>query len=243
MEFVPANDASSRHMCAAIFPRRLSLVVPACVFGLLVVLILPAVQQARETARRTQARNSFKQWGLAVHNYVDAFGVLPLGANVDTDGIAYHGWPIRLVPYLASTPLYNHIDLNRPWDSPTNEPLMRGEMYSELSPFVSAPVRSPEGYGLIHFAANPNVMHSNHCITFKEMTGGTSETFLIGEAGGEFLPWGYPFNWRPLGDVINQSPGGFGLPGRAVTFFAMADGSVRALSPDVDQALLRSWGM
>lgn len=229
-------------MLAAVFPRWLSLVVPVCVFGLLVALILPAVQQARETARRTQARNNFKQWGLAVHNYVDTFSVLPLGANVDADGIAYHGWPTRLIPYLAATPLYNDIDMNQPWDSTANEPLMREAMHlGELSPFVSTPVTSPEGYGLIHYAANPNVIHRNHCVTLKEMTAGMSETFLIGEAGADFLPWGYPFNWRPLGDAINQSPGGYGLPGRAITFFTMADGSVRSLSPDVDHQLLQTW--
>ncbi|QDT52698.1 hypothetical protein Pan44_07100 [Caulifigura coniformis] len=213
--------------------------MPVCVFGLLVALILPAVRQARETARRTQARNNFKQWGLAVQNYADVYRVLPLGASVDADGVAHHGWPTRLIPFLAATPLYNMIDMNRPWDSPVNEPFMRESLWCEHSPFITAPLVSPEGYPLIHHAANPNVMHRNHCVTFDDMTAGTSETFLIGEAGGDFLPWGYPFNWRRLGDAINNSPAGYGLPGRAVTYVVMADGSVESLSPEIDPRLLK----
>ncbi len=221
--------------------RWLNVILPIGAIGLLIVLILPAIQQSREAARRSIARNNYKQLGLAIQNYSDVYKVLPLGANVDTDGVGYHGWVTRLVPFLSATPLYNQLDQNQPWDSPRNEPLMRiQEWGGALSPFVTRRTASPEGYALVHHAGNPNVLHRNHCITFADMTAGTTETWMLGEAGGDFLPWGYPFNWRPLENALNHSPPGYGLPGRPMTYFLMADGSVRALSSDADPQVLRA---
>ena len=86
----------------------LLIVVAICL--LLVALIVPALVQAREAARRTQCRNNLKQIGLALHNYHDSFTVIPPGwvtvkAGVDAD--AGYGWQTSLIPYMLSTPLYN----------------------------------------------------------------------------------------------------------------------------------------
>src|SRR5262249_6692879 len=79
-------------------------------------LLLPAIQQAREAARRSQSKNNLKQLGLALHNYHDCFSCFPPGGTFDPAARGHHGWPMLLVPYLEATPLYNQIDFRQPWD-------------------------------------------------------------------------------------------------------------------------------
>jgi prepilin-type N-terminal cleavage/methylation domain-containing protein len=91
------------------------LLVVIAIIGVLVSLLLPAVQSAREAARRMQCSNNLKQFGIAIHNYHDAHKCLPFGKGPSYPGVpVYARWSqhAMLLPYLEQTPLYDSIDFN-----------------------------------------------------------------------------------------------------------------------------------
>lgn len=95
------------------------LLVVIAVIGILVALLLPAVQAAREAARRTQCANNLKQMGLGLHNYHDVFNRLPMGlvgggpgqpsGSPNDDGF---GWACAILPYIEQQPLYDRVRPN-----------------------------------------------------------------------------------------------------------------------------------
>ncbi|WP_145373534.1 DUF1559 family PulG-like putative transporter [Maioricimonas rarisocia] len=95
----------------------IELLVVIAIIAILVALLLPAVQQAREAARRSQCKNNLKQLGLALHNYHDTHGTFPLNytrqwGNPDPlDGMSA-SWLVGILPYVDQAPLYNQVDFN-----------------------------------------------------------------------------------------------------------------------------------
>ncbi|MDZ4685699.1 MAG: DUF1559 domain-containing protein [Planctomycetaceae bacterium] len=106
-------------------PRRgftlIELLVVIAIIAILIALLLPAVQQAREAARRTQCRNNLKQIGLALHNYLSSHSVFPFGKGASYPGApVYARWSQHalILPYLDQAPLYNQLNFNFPPDTP-----------------------------------------------------------------------------------------------------------------------------
>jgi prepilin-type N-terminal cleavage/methylation domain-containing protein/prepilin-type processing-associated H-X9-DG protein len=126
---VPPYQLSRRHQRSAF--TLVELLVAIGVVGVLVALLLPAVQQAREAARRTQCRNHLHQFGLALQNYHDVRGQFPR-LTYPTEGSSNiwdwrgHSPHSMLLPYFESSPLYQQLDFNH-WalDDATNDRLGR----------------------------------------------------------------------------------------------------------------------
>ncbi len=92
----------------------IELLVVIAIIAVLIGLLLPAVQAAREAARRAQCVNNLKQLGLAVHNYHDSNNALPPLALNNTGEAWYWtvSWTSATLPYLEQTPLYNSVNYN-----------------------------------------------------------------------------------------------------------------------------------
>lgn len=103
----------------------IELLVVIAIIAILIALLLPAVQQAREAARRTQCKNHLKQIGLALHNYESTHNTFPPGcvsiptstwSGVSNDGIQETGpgWGFfaHILPFIDQAPLYNSINFN-----------------------------------------------------------------------------------------------------------------------------------
>jgi prepilin-type N-terminal cleavage/methylation domain-containing protein/prepilin-type processing-associated H-X9-DG protein len=108
-------------------PRRaftlVELLVVIAIIGVLVALLLPAIQVARESARATQCRNQLKQMGLALHTYHDSWGQLPPGWAADKpEGVPGWGWSASILHQLEQHNLELSIKTNLPIANAANQP-------------------------------------------------------------------------------------------------------------------------
>ncbi|MDG1897318.1 MAG: DUF1559 domain-containing protein [Fuerstiella sp.] len=123
----------------------IELLVVIAIIAILIALLLPAVQQAREAARRTQCKNNLKQIGLALHNYHDVYKMFPTGSvpvarnpgQTFVNRSAW-GWHAFILPMFDQAPLFNALDVNgRSLYDVTSNATSRGELDS-LFPALNA---------------------------------------------------------------------------------------------------------
>lgn len=209
-------------------------------FVLLIVilpaLLLPAVQQARDAARRSTSKNNMKMIGLALHNYHDTHRLFPPGAIETTDGKPYHSWQTQILPFVDQAPLYNDIDFNVAWDDPNNQIIFEQKIPTYLNPSIEETI-SPDGYGLSHYVGNELVMKKNGNIRIRDITDGTSNTILAVETGQDFKPWGDPTSIAKPTEIMGQGKKSSFRGGNHVL---MGDGSVRFVSENIDPETLKN---
>ncbi len=208
--------------------------------GVLVALLLPAVQAARESARRMQCSNNLKQVAIAMHNYHDTYQSFPPAYTVDADGNKLHSWRTLLLPFIEQAALYNQIDLDKPWDAPENQHLA-----DTLIPIYTCP-SSPDGmlpYTNYMVVVGPGtIFPDEHGIAFRDITDGTSNTILVVEVEGQQVPWMEPtdLSLDQMQMAINSGPTDPGSNHPGGVMVSMADGSVRFLAASIDPQLLRN---
>ena len=206
--------------------------------GILAALLLPAIQAAREAARRAQCTNNLKQIAIGLQNYHDVYGTFPPAYLADANGKPMHSWRVLILPYIEQQSLYARYNFDEPWDGPNNR-LLATQM-----PMAYRCPSDPAGGVTTNYAAitGPGtVFHGASGSSIASITDGTSNTLMIAESTAG-INWMEP---RDL-DVSQMSFGINGGPAEISSHHpggaqaAFADGSVRFLSQAVNGQLLRS---
>ena len=208
----------------------IELLVVIAIIAVLIALLLPAVQQAREAARRTQCKNNLMQIGLALHNYEMAYEFLPLG-TVDPErpvknvATGYHvGWLIRLLPYVDQVNVYDHFKFASGVYSDENSPVRRQQIPCFICP--SSANRPSEAASATNYAGchnhieapidinNTGVFILNRGIRYDDITDGTSNTIFVGEkrVGDDDFGWvsGTRASLRNTSSINSESRNQFG---------------------------------
>jgi type II secretory pathway pseudopilin PulG len=183
--------------------------------GVLIALLLPAVQAAREAARRSQCKNNLKQIGLALHNYETARRAFPPGFvshATETNGHGTGpgwGWGTQILPYLEESslrvdvtqsitdPIYDSLrqtslPVFRCPSDPVTEPtfIVRDESGNELTEVAFANYVGVAGtFEVSEFPDTATgVLFRNHSVKFKDIIDGTSHTIMVSERGSRQSP-------------------------------------------------------
>ena len=174
------------------------IVILVCVVGVLVVcggilaaLLLPAVQAAREAARRAQCTNNVKQISLALHMYHDEYGSFPPAYIADENGLPMHSWRVLILPHMGEQALYNAYDFDEPWDGPNNRAL------ADLMPSIYMCPSSPSDPTQTNYmvvTGKGTLFPGAESVTINELEkgDGSSNTILVVEVAESGVNWMQP---------------------------------------------------
>lgn len=274
------------------------LLVVMAVIGVLVALILPAVQNARESARRVQCRTNLKQFGLALQNYHGDALRFPPGyvSTYDASGTDRGpgwGWGAMILPQLEQANLHGTINFNRPIEAPENSAPRTASLPTTLCP--SDPVRpvwpavtrdsvanptaticqvASSSYVAVFGISEPGidgegVFYRNSSVAIKDISDGTSTTFLVGErshwtceatwvgsvtgarifppSGSPALPFIQHASGMILGHTVEGTPNSPGIECNNFSsrhaggaHFVFADGHVQFISVNTDLSVFQA---
>jgi len=216
-------------------PRRgftlIELLVVIAIIAVLIALLLPAVQQAREAARRTQCKNNLAQIVLALQNYEMAFETLPPGTINPTGPIvnkasqdAYHvSWTVQLLPYIELSTVFNHFDFNTGVYDPRNLAPQQRSLSTYLCPSDATrqlkELRWPSSYAGVHSGVSrpidvdqDGLLYLNSSVGYDDIPDGSAYTLIVGEKiQGMDDVWGWASGTRDTLRNSGTPPNGGGL--------------------------------
>jgi type II secretory pathway pseudopilin PulG len=227
---------------------HLALIV-LCLMCVLTCLLLPAVQSAREAARRSQCQNNLKQIALALLYYEQANGCFPPAYVADKNGRPMHSWRVLILPYMEELYLYKTYDFTEPWDGLKNKKLLANRPMGYVCPSdpnAYSPGSTQTSYVAVvgRNAAWPGA--KTRKLGSVDFPGGVTNTIMVVEVANSGIHWTEPrdLSLDALAAAGAKSPAltVSSNHGHGEDFFftydhpcganaAMADGSVHYLSP------------
>lgn len=205
--------------------------------GVLAAVLLPAVQQAREAARRAQCKNNLKQIGLAMHNYHDTFRGFPAAHFNDSQGQPRVSWRVSILPFIDQAPMFQGISMNESWDGPSNS-----RFNSMMPPTYACPSvptnRVNTCYATI--VGPKSVLGADKSVSVRDITDGTSNTLLVAEACKLGIPWMKPQDVDLASFTAVGDPGGVSSFHVGGVHVLMGDGTVRFLSNATDPNIVKA---
>jgi prepilin-type N-terminal cleavage/methylation domain-containing protein/prepilin-type processing-associated H-X9-DG protein len=189
----------NQHMRTAF--TLVEVLVTVAIMGALVAVAVPAVQQAREAARRSQCQNNLRELGAALLGYESAHGRLPAGR--DAQNRWQHSWATAVLPQLEQDALFQRYDYTRAFDDPANEPVTKNNLAVFRCPSAIGKWDGKTDYGGNYGSALTGLTpgfqygfaweagtfppihvampgrHRSASVRLGEITDGTSQTFLV----------------------------------------------------------------
>jgi prepilin-type N-terminal cleavage/methylation domain-containing protein len=189
------------------------------IIAVLISLLLPAVQSAREAARRAYCENNLRQLGIALANYMSTHTVFPPGVVNDKGPISNlpqgydHGWIVQILPFIGENNLYRHVDFVESVYAPENETVREVKITTLLCPSNS--FRAGTNYAGCHHdveapiaADNHGVLYLNSRVKPDDVLDGLATTILLGETLQDAPTLGWPSGGRATlrntGQGINE---------------------------------------
>ena len=208
--------------------------------GILLALLLPAIQAAREAARRANCINNMKQLGLAMHNFHDTHKRFPGYDDPAHPQYQPCSWRVQLLPHVGDNFAFQQYDREQAWDSPTNIVLE-----DAISPCYKCPSSDSQDTETDYLTlVGPNgVFMEKGSTSIKDISDGTSNTIMIVESHNSGVHWMEP---RDLAvkdaHIVGTNSMGQGMKSQhpGVVNVTFCDGSVRSVSDAIDPRVLQN---
>ena len=222
-------------------PDRALFIVAACILLGLALVVFPAIDAAREAARRRECPNNLKRIALGLHSYHDAYGCFPPAYLADENGRPMHSWRGLILPFLEQEALYRKYRFDEPWDGPNNRKL--GDLALEVFNCPSDHKRPSPMTSYVAVVGPTTAWPGSQATALSDIADGTSLTLLVVEVANSGIPWMEPRDLHvvQMAPTVNPQEGqGISSrhPGGAQT--SLADGSVRYLSEEMSEEKLRA---
>lgn len=234
------SPSSGRNVALIIIVGAVSLLaVGMCVIGILVALLLPAIQSAKEAASRAQSANNMKQIGLAMHSFRLARGHFPPAYSESPDGTRLQSWRTFILPYMEQDNLWSRLKLDEPWNAGDNMAVSETALPIFASPRFGDSRKTLTNYVVI---TGPGTMFEGaKGVYLHSIRDGASNTIMAIEVKNSDIHWAEPRDVT-IDDLALEQEGApadhpLVVPYRANILFA--DGSVRMLEEYMTLAKLK----